>query len=382
MTIEDGSRLQMEHVTKIFPSAAGQPPAVDDVSLHFAPASAVSIVGTNGAGKSTLLKLIAGVLAPTAGLIRRPSRCASLLELGAGFHDDLTGLENLELTVELALTSRAERRGRISTALELAGLGDAVELPIKHMSSGMVARLACAVAVASRPDLLLVDEVLAVGDGAFQREVLSRVADLVQEGTCLVLVTHSLDLAAVSTTETIWLHDGAVRSRGPTPEVLAGYEAAVRGWGRAFDDRRVGIERLELDVEHIEPGDPLELSAEVVCIEATGPLEVRIEVRPVVGDDTVWMRSHDESFEMRQLNLVAASAPIPLPRLSAGRHDLRLTLDSVPISPTKVEILLVLSDGANRVIDELACELEVGGALLRPHYNLTARYTSAELLER
>lgn len=370
----DRDLVVVDRATKVFPGRADQPPAVDDVSLVVAPGTALSVIGTNGAGKSTLLKLIAGVLTPTSGTIRRPTRCSSLLELGAGFHDDLTGRENLDLTVALSLSSRSERRRRIADALDLAGLGDSVDLAVKHMSSGMVARLACAVAVASRPDLLLVDEVLAVGDAAFQRDVLSRVADLVEEGTALLLVTHSLDLAAVATTHTVWLHDGAVRSEGSAPEVLAEYEAAVRGWGRSFADIRVEIDRLWLSSGHIQPGDPLVVAADLVCSEPVGPVEVRLEVRPVVGDDTVWMRSHEESFEMRQLNLVAASSPIRVDSLAPGRHRVELRLDSVPISPTRVEVLMVLSDEDNRIIDEVAAELGIGGALLRPHFHLRASY--------
>ncbi|MFZ4432506.1 MAG: ABC transporter ATP-binding protein [Microthrixaceae bacterium] len=364
--------LEVAGVTKRFPGPDGVT-ALQGVDLVVAGRERVAVVGPNGAGKSTLLGVIAGVVAPDTGHVRRSARCSALLELGAGFHPDLTGLENLDQALALAGVPPSRRPRLRREALDLADIGEGVRLPLRHFSNGMVARLACALALVQEPDLLVIDEVLGVGDAAFQRAVLDRIDRLVADGSALVLVTHSLGLAAAVTTRTVWLERGRVLADGPTSEVLSRYEGAVRGWATPSSVAGPVLEDLRVHEDRIEPGDPLSLSAEIRCDTPSQPVVLRVEARPAVGDDTLWMRSTDESPETRRMNLVAASPPIHLPALPEGRHRLEVELSRVPITPTKVEFSLVLADDDLRLLDELAVDVDIGPVTLRPHYLLEAR---------
>lgn len=363
--------VAVEGVTKEFAGNEGPVTAVDDVSFSLEPGGRLAIIGPNGAGKSTLLRLLAGITTPTAGTIRRPQPCASLIELGAGFHQDLTGRENLELGLSLAGLSRSERQRSSSDALEFAGIGIAADRPARHLSSGMRARLACAVAVHSRPEILLIDEVLAVGDAAFQRAMLSGVSDLVAAGTMLVLVTHSVELAEIATERVVWLDGGRLVADGPADEVLSRYQATVHGWARAARSEPVAIERMDLVPDQLDPGDALTVSAVLSSDAPTGPLSARVEVYPVVGDDGAWMRSEDELPEHRHLNLIAASAPIQIDPAAPGRRRLQIKIPAVPLTPTRVEIALIISDEHGGLIDHLRAELAVGHHVRRPYYDLS-----------
>lgn len=367
-----GPTTTLRGVTKVYATAPEGRPAVDAIDLDLEPGTATAIVGPNGSGKSTLLALVAGVLTPTAGRIERPARCASLLELGAGYHPDLTGSENLDLGLALAGVPRRRRAAVRAQALEFSGLGAAIDQPLKHFSSGMVGRLAGAVALHTEPDLLLVDEVLAVGDASFQRAMLTRVGELRTAGTAVVVVTHSPDLAIAATDRALWLDHGRLVDEGPTGDVLLRYEAAVRGWAHSPLRGRVELADLALSTDRLTPGDPLELRAVLRVVEDVGPLEVRLEVRPVVGADTLWMRDHDETPEERYLNLVAATERLHVDPLAVGDHDLVVSLPAVPISPTLVEVSVVLRDAEDLIVDELGATLDIGAVNRRPHFHLVA----------
>ncbi len=185
----------------------------------------VGIVGPNGAGKSTLLKLITGILEPTEGEILVNGRVASLLELGAGFHPDLTGRENIYLNGSIYGLSRQEIRERMPDIIEFAGLGEFIDTPVKHYSSGMYVRLGFAIAVHTEPDLLLVDEVLAVGDAAFQRKSLERLDEFRRQGVTVIFVSHSPEMVRSLSSRAIWLEDGRVWADGPAEMVVARYLA-------------------------------------------------------------------------------------------------------------------------------------------------------------
>lgn len=193
-----------------------------DVSLTVHPQECVAIIGPNGSGKSTLLKILAGVLEPTRGEVIVRGRVGALLELGAGFHPDLTGRENIYLNGAIVGLSRAEIRNKLDDIVGFAELEDFVDVPVKHYSSGMYVRLGFSVAVHSDPDLLLVDEVLAVGDQGFQAKCIQKVADLRRGGVTVLLVTHDLGLVGNFCTRAIWLEDGEVRIDDiPEPVVTA-----------------------------------------------------------------------------------------------------------------------------------------------------------------
>jgi ABC-2 type transport system ATP-binding protein len=198
--------------------------AVDQIDLVVRPGETFGIVGRNGAGKSTLLKVIARVLRPTTGRVVVRGRVAPLLELGAGFHLDLTGEENIYLNGTLLGYGSKEIDVRLHEVIEFAELEDFVHLPIRKYSTGMVARLGFSVATMYRPDVLILDEVLAVGDIRFQRKCLERIDSFRALGTTVLLVSHSLETIEQHCEHVAWLDSGRVQAVGPAAEVLQQYK--------------------------------------------------------------------------------------------------------------------------------------------------------------
>ena len=182
--------------------------ALRDISFDIDEGETVGLLGHNGSGKSTLLKCVGGILQPTTGLIRVRGRLASLLELGAGFHPDLTGRENVYLNAAILGLKRVDIEKRFDDIVEFAELEQFIDQQVKHYSSGMYVRLGFAVAVNVDPDVLLVDEVLAVGDETFQRKCLDRVHQFQDEGRTIVVVTHAADLVRRICTRVVVLDHG------------------------------------------------------------------------------------------------------------------------------------------------------------------------------
>jgi ABC-type polysaccharide/polyol phosphate transport system ATPase subunit len=199
--------------------------ALRDVSFCVAPGSAFGIVGENGSGKSTLLKLVAGLLRPTHGRLAVRGRLVGLLELGTGFHPDLTGRENIFLNASLLGLGRRETERRLDAIVDLAGIDRFVDTPLKHYSSGMQVRLGFAVAMHTDPDVLVTDEVLAVGDEAFQRQCFERIEALLRRGTTVLFVSHSLELVRRLCAEAVWLDRGEAKASGPSAAVVDAYLA-------------------------------------------------------------------------------------------------------------------------------------------------------------
>jgi len=192
--------------------------ALRDIELSIPAGATVGLVGHNGSGKSTLLKLIGGILQPTSGSVSRRGRLAALLELGAGFHPDLTGRENVYLNAALLGMSRADTRAAFDQIVDFSGVEDFIDTAVKFYSSGMYVRLAFAVAVHVDPDLLLVDEVLAVGDEAFQAKCLDRIREFQQEGRTIVLVSHAAPQVEQLCDRVVVLHHGAMIFDGGASE--------------------------------------------------------------------------------------------------------------------------------------------------------------------
>ncbi|PTN36787.1 ABC transporter ATP-binding protein [Desulfonatronum sp. SC1] len=183
----------------------------------------VGVVGPNGSGKSTLLGLVAGTITPTEGVVRTQGRISSLLELGAGFHPDLSGRENVYLNASILGIPRDYVQKRFDYIVEFAGLRDFIDTPVKHYSSGMYVRLGFAVAVEMDPDILLIDEVLAVGDAAFQMKCLDRVRQFQKKGKTLFLVSHALETVGEFCDEVMLIHDGQLLDQGDPSTVILSY---------------------------------------------------------------------------------------------------------------------------------------------------------------
>jgi ABC-2 type transport system ATP-binding protein len=225
--------------------------ALKDVSFSIPSGSTFGIIGANGAGKSTMLKLLARILVPDKGSVRPHGRVSALLELGAGFHPELTGRENVFLNGSILGMSTATLRGKFDEIVDFAGLEAFIDQPVKTYSSGMFARLGFSVAVAVEPDILLVDEVLAVGDEQFQRRCAEKMDELRSGGRTVVLVSHGLTQVQQMCDKAAWLDHGTLQQSGPTEDVVNAYLASVTTAYR-LDSRgrqRTGSGEIELELE-------------------------------------------------------------------------------------------------------------------------------------
>lgn len=201
--------------------------AVDDVSFDVPFGTTFGLVGHNGSGKSTLLKLMAGVYRPTSGRIGVSGRVSALIELGAGFHGELTGRENIRLNGAILGLSKTEVEKSMDAIIDFADIGPFIDVPVKTYSSGMYVRLGFAIAVMLDPEILIVDEIIAVGDEAFQRKCFDYLYRLRRDGSTIVLVTHSLGLARDLCDSGIWMDHGRGQLLGPINEVVDAYVADV-----------------------------------------------------------------------------------------------------------------------------------------------------------
>jgi len=201
--------------------------ALRDVSFAVKQGETVGLIGPNGAGKSTGLKLISRIIEPTSGQIKVNGRVGALLELGAGFHPDLTGRENVYLNGSILGLSRREISQRLESIVEFAELSRFIDMPVRNYSSGMLMRLGFAVATSFRPDILLIDEVLAVGDQSFQAKCLQRIVQMRGQGVTIFFVSHSLEMVRRLCRRAIWLDEGQVQAMGPTDEVVVDYLSRV-----------------------------------------------------------------------------------------------------------------------------------------------------------
>ena len=230
--------------------------ALSGVDLDVGQGETVAVIGPNGSGKSTLLTLVAGILRPTQGQVEVEGRVTALIELGAGFHPEISGRDNAIVNGMMLGLSRAEIMRRLPAIIEFSGIGDFVDQPVKTYSSGMYVRLGFSVAVTVEPDVLVVDEVLAVGDEAFAHRCLDRIARLQRRGTAILLVSHDLGLVERLAQRALYLHQGRPVLSGPAGVVVARYRSDVAseeagaqvagGSARRWGDGAVTIESVNL----------------------------------------------------------------------------------------------------------------------------------------
>ena len=328
--------------------------ALRDVSLEVGQGQVLGLIGANGAGKSTLLKLLSRITLPTEGKITIWGRVGALLEVGTGFHQELSGRENVYLNGAILGMRRREIEARFDEIVAFAGVEQFLDTPVKHYSSGMHMRLAFAVAAHLEPEVLLVDEVLAVGDAQFQRKSLGKLDEVASEGRTVVLVSHNLAAVQRLCDRTVWLDRGEIREDGNTGDVLAAYQrhAASRvqdgevvvpedmqriGTGEA-KLRRVGIRDEQGDpVETINLGQPCSIN---MTFEVSRQIEdgvVEIGVSTADGNRAVTVLSSDQGESPLELDpgTHAVSAELDmvlLPgeyTLTVGMHGVSHTFDYV-----------------------------------------------------
>jgi ABC-2 type transport system ATP-binding protein len=254
--------------------------ALRDISLEIESGSTIGLIGSNGSGKSTLLKAIGGIIEPTSGSVRRRGRLAALLELGAGFHPDLTGRENVYLNASILGLSRKQTDFYFDDIVEFSGIANFIDTQVKFYSSGMYVRLAFAVAIHVDPDLLLVDEVLAVGDEAFQRKCLDKIRSFQAEGRTIILVTHSLGQVNELCDRAVLLKAGSVVFDGEPQKATAAFRDIL-------EDRRLEEVAAHVD-EPINQGRILDVTMTVIGREPGAAVEPGddIEVAMTFEHDT------------------------------------------------------------------------------------------------
>jgi ABC-type polysaccharide/polyol phosphate transport system ATPase subunit len=254
--------------------------SLQDVSFQVAEGEALGVIGRNGAGKSTLLKLLSRITEPTGGVARTRGRVAALLEVGTGFHPELTGRENVYLNAAILGMGRRAVDRRFDEIVVFAGMERFIDTPIKRYSSGMYLRLAFSVAAHLEPDILAVDEVLAVGDAEFQAKCVGRMASAEREGRTVVFVSHNLDAIARLCPRSVWLEQGSVQAIGPTAEVLNDYLGALasrttEAWSTENLENPVALRAVTIL-------DPLGRPVDVLRRDQPFTVEVRFSVRTSV----------------------------------------------------------------------------------------------------
>jgi ABC-2 type transport system ATP-binding protein len=332
--------------------------ALDGVDLEIESGSTVGLIGPNGSGKSTLLKTIGGIIQPTRGTVARRGRLAALLELGAGFHPDLTGRENVFLNASILGISRSATEQYFDEIVDFSGIERFIDTQVKFYSSGMYVRLAFAVAVHVDPDLLLVDEVLAVGDEPFQRKCMDRIRRFQKEGRTIVVVSHALDQIGDLCDRAVVLEHGVVVVDGAPRDALstlrADYETARRD-DQARRQQRTGapatravveavrvLDQAGAPLEVVKPGSDLVLEVDVLAVDE--PLRDWILG---VGIDTPL----GQSLYGTHTGLLGT----PLDDLPAGaRRTTRFLLPDVRLGPGEYFVHGAVAESAGAEIHRLA----------------------------
>ena len=354
-----------------------------DIDFAVPPGEVVGIVGHNGAGKSTLLKVLSRITRPTEGRALMRGRVGSLLEVGSGFHPELTGAENIRLNGAILGMRRAEIDRRFDEIVEFSGVERFLSTPVKRYSTGMYMRLAFAVAAHLEPEILVVDEVLAVGDAEFQRKCLGRMRELAGgHGRTVLFVSHNLDAVAQLCQRTLWLDGGRLRADGATAPVVDQYlaaHAAVSGAGRWIDvadatragtgDARITRLRygggngavpvvggpLEVDLEVVVGSAPVAVGSLAVFVSTLGGTKL-LNADPVIGRDVVMT-------------------------LEPGRHALRITVPALHVTSGTYRLGLWMARGRDTRSWSVLDHVEVAADLVVDEPDGRTRPLTAALIE-
>lgn len=302
--------------------------ALSDVSFEVAPGHTFGLLGGNGSGKSTMLKCIAGILRPDSGTITTRGRVASLLELGSGFHPELSGRDNVYLNASILGLSRKETTARLDDIVDFSGIREFIDSPVKNYSSGMYVRLGFSVAIHVQPDLFLVDEVLAVGDEQFQRQCAEKFGELQQGGTTIVLVTHSMGQVRDLCDSALWLDKGKRRAVGDAGSVVSAYLDEQDRLGTSHEV--IGAIEMQLrepggaEATDVRSGTPLTLTMSAAVTGPVATVDVRVEVLDDRGLPLV------DGSEQIAVQGGAARATVTLPGLPlrSGEYVVRAWFDA------------------------------------------------------
>lgn len=326
--------------------------ALRDVSFEVAAGQTIGLIGANGSGKTTLLKIMAGVMEPDAGEVETNGRIGALLELGAGFHPELSGVENVHLNGAVLGLDRRQTEECLANIIEFAELERFMDMPVKHFSSGMVVRLGFSVATQMRPDILLLDETFAVGDARFQARALGRIRELKSAGVTMVIVSHSAELILELADRVIWIDRGRIAMDGEPRRVLAAYRRQCGAF-------MIGAERVaarlmgEADALPVRPGGGrvrivgAELAGEAGReFESTDLIELNLQLEMDAG---IRLADFDlEALFRRDDRQVVAIGRVELPeRITnghGGRVDFGVQVGPIQLLKGEYEVILVIQE--------------------------------------
>jgi ABC-type polysaccharide/polyol phosphate transport system ATPase subunit len=321
-------------------------PALEGVSFDVERGETVGIIGQNGAGKSTLLKLLCGVTRPSSGTLHTRGTIASILELGTGFHPEFSGRDNAALNAAILGLSSAEVRERLPAILEFSELGAFVDRPVKTYSSGMYMRLAFSVAVNVNPEILVIDEALAVGDGHFQKKCIDKIRQFQEEGKTILFCSHSLYYVTSICRRALWLDQGRVMRFGPSVDVVHQYETFLRERDRELPASEEPVVETR--------GTPVRLREIIVCDSAGLPRDqfgrgedIHIRLR-IDSDDPsqpvhVLLGVHRDADDLQCFTVGTHSDGLP-PLSGRGEYELTVRLHDVPLLRGEYSIIAYVGD--------------------------------------
>jgi lipopolysaccharide transport system ATP-binding protein len=316
--------------------------ALKDVSIEVQEGEVLGLIGRNGSGKSTLLKILSRITQPTAGWAEIHGRVGSLLEVGTGFHSELTGRENTYLSGAILGMSKQEITRKFDEIVAFAELENFIDTPVKHYSSGMYVRLAFAVAAHLEPEILLVDEVLAVGDIKFQKKCLGKMGEVAHAGRTIILVSHQLNQIRRLCHRTIWVDNGLLRQAGSTAEVVSAYESAMTSNDRSSEASDLGKSSkarfLSWSVRGADVSSPY-------TVDSVGEVTVCFRLEAFTPIHHV---HHGIALYDLERRLVWAFSSDDL-SFEAGIHELTYTFPFLPLSPKSYNWQLSLWDETGNV---------------------------------
>ncbi len=343
--------------------------ALRDISLDMPAGTSFGIVGNNGSGKSTLLKILTRTMSPTRGHVHIEGRVSALIELGAGFHPDFTGRENVYLNASILGISRKDIERKMSHIVDFAEIHAFIDTPVKYYSSGMNARLGFSVAISVDPEILIVDEVLAVGDEAFQQKCMDRIFQMKREGTSILLVSHSLSSIERLMDQAIWINQGVMQKSGSPREVVLAYRESMLDQNTAEpedaqDESLDANETMRLQKAYVTSGDKV-----VETVLSGDPLSVmmfmeNITGRQLTGHVGIAIRRPD-GLEIASFSTVLDGNPLTFP---AGQRRLSLNLSQLYLTHGRYEISITLYDENGRRLKEWpgAIDLKVQSLTMSP----------------
>ena len=308
--------------------------ALRDIDFRAEPGESVGLIGPNGSGKTTLLKILTRVMYPTAGRVEMRGRVGALIAVNAGIHPNLTGRENVMLTGSLMGLSRRDVARRFDDIIDFAGLEHAIDRQAKFYSVGMLTRLGFGVAAFLEPDVLLVDEVLAVGDASFQQRCLDRMREVLTQGTTLVFVSHDLASVEATCSRVLWLHHGETVDQGPGREIVKAYRESVER--RSALDRRIDG-RIAVENVTIAAGDG-------GLVQTEGPVEFELTL---TSDDAyrTWLYLGITEGTASPILVVSAGREVPL---EPGPNVVRCRVEHLPLPRGKYFLWLGAYQGSTK----------------------------------